>query len=147
MPTFTEQLRRHSVALISLTVAIVSLAYNTWRNEQSETNRNIRTVGVEAYLKVGELERSLLFSAYGNDNMSDYLKNGWAAALAARDLGMLLPEPARSATLNLFEAWNTGSLELAEASSQRERDSVAGPINASIDSTKAAVLEVVARLD
>jgi len=34
------QLRRNIVALISLTIAISSLGYNTWRNEHTEDNRN-----------------------------------------------------------------------------------------------------------
>ena len=47
MPDIREQLRRNTVALISLAVAITSLAYNSWRNEVSEGNRNSRTVGIE----------------------------------------------------------------------------------------------------
>ena len=39
---FREQLQRNAVALISLFVAVSSLSYNTWRNEQSEFNRNQR---------------------------------------------------------------------------------------------------------
>lgn len=33
-----EQLRRNTVAPISLVVAVTSLGYNTWRNEHSEFN-------------------------------------------------------------------------------------------------------------
>jgi len=36
---FLEQVRRNSVALISLVVAVTSLSYNTWRNEATEHNR------------------------------------------------------------------------------------------------------------
>ena len=43
MTTLRQQLRNNSVALISLVVALTSLAYNTWRNERTEHNRNIRT--------------------------------------------------------------------------------------------------------
>jgi hypothetical protein len=32
MRSFGDQLRRHSAALISLSVALTALAYNTWRN-------------------------------------------------------------------------------------------------------------------
>ena len=36
--TFRQQLQRNAVALISLTVAISSFAYNSWRNELTEQN-------------------------------------------------------------------------------------------------------------
>ena len=39
-----DQLRRNSVALISLAVALLALGYNTWRNETTERQRNIRHV-------------------------------------------------------------------------------------------------------
>jgi hypothetical protein len=52
------QLRRHSVALVSLFVAFSSLAYNTWRNEKTEMNRNVRTAGVEMLLQLGELDHN-----------------------------------------------------------------------------------------
>jgi hypothetical protein len=51
----SEQLRRHSVALISLVVAVSSLAYNTWRNERTEANRKIRVAGLELLLQLGHL--------------------------------------------------------------------------------------------
>ena len=47
MRTFREQLRSNAVALISLTVALSSLGYNTWRNERTEHNRNIRAAAFE----------------------------------------------------------------------------------------------------
>ena len=49
-----EQLRRNTVALISLVVAISSLSYNTWRNEATEENRNLRVAAFEILLKLGE---------------------------------------------------------------------------------------------
>ena len=42
-------LRRNILALISLTLAIVSLSYNTWRNDATELNRNQRAAGFAAF--------------------------------------------------------------------------------------------------
>ena len=66
MNTIKSQIARHSVALISLLVALSSLAYNTWRNEQTEDNRNIRTAGIDLLLKLGELDRVVFYSHYGH---------------------------------------------------------------------------------
>jgi hypothetical protein len=40
-----RQLRDNLVAITSLVVALSALGYNTWRNERTERNRNIRTAG------------------------------------------------------------------------------------------------------
>jgi hypothetical protein len=58
----TSAIGQRSVVFISLAVALSSLAYNSWRNEKTEDNRNIRTAGVELLLTLGELER-VIFSA------------------------------------------------------------------------------------
>jgi hypothetical protein len=57
MSTLRHQLRNNAVALISLTVALGSLGYNTWRNERTDYNRNIRTATFELLGKLSELER------------------------------------------------------------------------------------------
>ena len=44
---FIEQVRRNLVALISVFIAVSSLSYNTWRNEESEHNRNQRMASFE----------------------------------------------------------------------------------------------------
>ncbi len=67
--TFKNQMRQHSVALISLVIALSSLAYNTWRNEQTEANRNVRAAGIELLLKLGELDRVVFFSHYDKDEV------------------------------------------------------------------------------
>jgi len=45
MPNMREQIRNNMVALISLLIALSALGYNTWRNELTERNRNIRDAG------------------------------------------------------------------------------------------------------
>ncbi|MEM7054531.1 MAG: hypothetical protein AAF446_08275, partial [Pseudomonadota bacterium] len=52
---FRQQIRRHSVALISLVLAATSLAYNTWRNETSEQHRNWRQASFQVLIEAGEL--------------------------------------------------------------------------------------------
>src|SRR3981189_1569824 len=45
MTSFRQQLRDNAVALISLIVALSSLAYNTWRNERDVAGASPRTGG------------------------------------------------------------------------------------------------------
>lgn len=146
---FSEQVRRHSVALISLAVAISSLAYNSWRNEQSEANRNIRTAGIELLIKLGELDRVLLHAQYGKDAGSEdsnetmaYIRTGWAYVLTVRDLGSLTTKPAKSSSLELYEIWRVNFDHLGE-SDEKASDAVSD----GIDQVRSDVLEVMAALD
>ena len=101
MKTFKSQISRHSVALISLIIALSSLAYNTWRNEQTEANRNVRTAGIELLLKLGELERVVFYSHYDRDRERGNPRSGWAYALTIRDLASLMHEPAIGSSTRL----------------------------------------------
>ncbi len=141
MTSFTKQVQRHSVALISLAVALSSLAYNTWRNEQTEYNRNIRVAGIELLLKLGELEKVVFFAHYDKDKAAGNPRAGWAHALTVRDLGSLTPEPARSSSISLVEIWNQNWEGLGASEDARRK------ISDSIDKTRSEVLGVLARLD
>jgi hypothetical protein len=139
--TIKSQIGRHSVALISLLVALSSLAYNTWRNEQTEENRNIRTAGIELLLKLGELDRVVFYSHYDHDQDRGNPRSGWAYALTIRDLGSIMHEPAKSSSTELIGTWQKhwsglGSNDLAERS-----------ISESIDRTRVSVLTALAALD
>ena len=91
--TIRSQLRRHSVAIISLVVALVSLSYNTWRNEVTEHNRNIRFAGFELILKLGELQQTVFYRHYDRDPERGNPRTGWTAVLVMGDLAKLMPEP------------------------------------------------------
>lgn len=141
MTSWKEQLKRHSVALISLVVALSSLAYNTWRNEQTEANRNVRTAGIELLLKLGELEQIVFFSHYDRDQVRGNPRAGWAYALTIVDLASLTREPAIASSTALLDAWREnwdglGSDDAAERA-----------ISEHIDRQRADMLAVLASLD
>jgi len=80
--SFKEQVQRNTVALISLVVAVTSLAYNTWRNEASEHNRNQRLVAIEVLLMSADLQQLTLDSHYGKNIDADgILRAGWTKVL------------------------------------------------------------------
>lgn len=141
MNTIKSQIARHSVALISLVVALSSLAYNTWRNEQTEENRNIRTAGIELLLKLGELDRVVFYSHYDQDQDRGSPRSGWAYVLTIRDLGSLMLEPASGSSTELIEIWQQNWSGLGSD------DLAASSISDSIDRTRTDVLAVLAGLD
>jgi len=103
--TFVEQLRRNAVALISLVVAVSSLSYNTWRNEATEDNRNLRFAAFEILLKLGELQQVVFHVHYDRDLDKGNPRIGWAYVLTINDLARVLPDTVQDSTAGLQQAW------------------------------------------
>jgi hypothetical protein len=105
MATVRQQLRSNAVALISLAVALSGLGYNTWRNERTEHNRNIRTATFEILTKLAELERVVFLAQYDHDPASGSPRIGWTYVLVIRDLSAIAPQPVPARTAELQKAW------------------------------------------
>lgn len=100
-----DQLKRHSVAIISLVVAMSSLGYNTWRNERTEANRNVRTAAFEVLQALGELQIIADHAHYDHDHQQGNPITGWGRVAMIRDLSTLISPPANSAAVALHSAW------------------------------------------
>lgn len=143
MTPFKDQLRRHSVALISLAVALTSLGYNTWRNEQTEANRNVRSAGIEYLLKLGELEQVVFFVTYDADVERTSPREGWAYMITLRDLAALTDDTAVEATDALFNAWQKNEARLTSTNGRN----AAEEISHAADEARTTMLTVLANLD
>lgn len=86
-----QQLHRNMVALISLAVALTGLTYNTWRNEQTEDNRNMRAAGFEILLTLSELQQIVFFSHYDRDAERGSPRAGWTRVILLDSLAELMP--------------------------------------------------------
>jgi len=113
--TFVEQLRRNAVALISLVVAVSSLSYNTWRNEATEDNRNLRVAAFEVLLKLGELQQVVFHVHYDRDLDKGNPRIGWAYVLTINDLARILPDEMQDAAAALLQAWGENWEDLADS--------------------------------
>ncbi len=107
-----QQLRNNAVALISLTVAIGSLAYNTWRNERTEHNRNVRTATFELLMRLADLQRVVFLAQYDRDAAGGNPRTGWTYVLAIRDLSALAPPPVPARAAELQKVWSANWEEL-----------------------------------
>ena len=100
-----EQLSRQSLAIVSLLVAFSALGYNTWRNEQTEHNRNVRHAGFEMLLHIGQLQRISYLAHFDKDPDAGNPHKGWTEVLVLRDLAQLMPEPEKIRSAELYEIW------------------------------------------
>ncbi|HUO81583.1 MAG TPA: hypothetical protein VM616_01855 [Gammaproteobacteria bacterium] len=144
-PSFVEQLRRNAVALISLVVALTALGYNTWRNEQTELNRNLRHAGFEVLLKLGELQRVAFDLRYDRERMAGTPRVGWSYVLEIEDLSMLLPEPMPANARRLKRVWQDNWQGL-ESRDSTKADLAYEPISDSIDATRVEIVNTLTSL-
>ena len=139
---FIDQVRRNLVALISLVIAITSLTYNTWRNEQSEENRTQRLVAIEILLKLGELQQLVYHNHFDGDvDDKGNPRTGWTLVLTVRDIATILEAPLPGSAEALHETWESNWQALPEKRAANDA------IVASIDSLRNDTLAMLKALD
>ncbi|MDX1480062.1 MAG: hypothetical protein R3315_00190 [Woeseiaceae bacterium] len=131
---FREQLRGNLVAIISLAVALASLGYNTWRNEKTELNRNLRNGGLELLMQSAELRELTYLIHYDTDVVGEgAARRGWVTVLAIRDLSRILPPPVPASAEALHSAWGAHWESLA--GKRASKDAVDAAVEALVDDT------------
>jgi hypothetical protein len=135
-----QQLRANAVALISLVVALTSLSYNTWRNERTEENRNIRVAAFEVLRDLGELQLTVNLAFYGQNPASDQPMAGWGRVAMISDLCEVLPAPAGEHAKRLHDVWQADWRQLRDDEASVDR------VSAEIDHTRTAIREILRRL-
>jgi hypothetical protein len=129
LASFKDQVRRNIVAIISLVLAILSLSYNTWRNELTEHNRNVRQAGFEMLVTLGEVHEIVFFLHYDKDEVRGNPRLGWAKVLLVDDLATIMPPTVETAANSLSATWGAewavlGKDELAAQRVSRAVDDV-----------------------
>ena len=157
MATLREQIRSNSVALISLSVAFIALSYNTWRNETTESQRNVRQASFKVLESLGELQevadyRYYYFPYEDNHGREGELRlRGFGSVTMVRDLMNLMPPPAPAASDNLFQLWNEHVNALAELNGDGQHSKTAKTaereLAGAIKQARVAVIEVLQELD
>lgn len=157
-----DQLRRNAVALISLVIAITSLAYNTWRNEHTENNRNQRWASFEILLKLGELRELVNYIHYDCDlSFRGNPRSGWVIVQTIQDLTLVLEvmshDDMPDSASRLRDVWaaNWQGLDYADGAACRERNAERGKaggksveaIRLAIDDIREDILHVLHSLD
>lgn len=136
-----NQIHRNIVAIISLIIAISSLSYNTWRNERTEKNRNIRPAAFEVLKELGQLQlviNSALYEKNCSGTTNPIL--GWGHVSLISDLGQILPPPIPSKVQQLVRVWGENWQSI------RSNDESADKITDEIDSARTIILEQLKKI-
>lgn len=98
-----------AIAIISLVVALASLAYNTWRNESTESHRNIRQACFIILEESAALQQIVEIRFYGGDRSKSTWIAAWGKASLIRDIGTLAPPRTGQEAQNVFYVWSKRS--------------------------------------
>lgn len=157
MATIRQQIHNNAVALISLFIAVSSLAYNTWRNETTEEQRNVRHAAFRVLENLGELQQVVDFRHYylpfenTGEREGELRIRGFGNAAMIHDLMMLMPPPAPAAGVELHDLWlerfsslddldSTGSHSPAAQAAEKD-------LTRAIRDAREAVLQVLGELE
>ena len=141
-----DQLRRNAVALISLILALTSLGYNTWRNETTERQRNIRHASFRLVEDLARLQSVANTLVYAPERDRTAWVDGWGLVMSVDTLGRLLPEPVPSRTAALTRTWESAFEELS-APDRKAALAADERIGEEIEATREAVVELLRSLD
>ncbi len=120
---------RHSVALVSLAVALSGLAYNTWRNETTETQRSTREAGFRMLEELGELQSRINYRYYAADLERGDRIGGWGHVLFLRDLSVLMPAAVAADAAELQQVWTADGDALDDGDAAAEKR-ISGAVSA-----------------
>jgi len=143
-----RQLRDNGVAITSLAVALSALGYNTWRNEVTERNRNIRAAGIELIAEIGSLQQIVFHAHYGEraddgagPDPRGGLRMGWVDVFTINDLAALMPPEVAQDAGRLRAVWEADVAELIESKAAFRR------IDGAIEKLRATTLAAMAALE
>jgi hypothetical protein len=140
MTGLRQQLRDNLVALTSLAIALAALGYNTWRNERTERNRNIRVAGIELLQEIGSLQQIIFYAHYAAGDQRGDPRMGWADVLTINDLATLMPADVLRESTELRAAWEQDAEGLVEDEAAFQR------IDAAIEELRQATLAALRAL-
>jgi hypothetical protein len=121
-----EQIQRNLLSIISLVVAITALSYNTYRNELTEENRNIRNAGFEVLKELNQLQLLIDYAHYDRDVIRGNPITGWGHVMYLKDMSYLVSVELASEAEALAEVWGEEwqSLGSEEKSNARVTDAI-----------------------
>lgn len=107
--TAARDMNGRLLALISLAVAMIGLAYNTWRNESTEAHRNVRQACFILLEESAALQQLVHIRFYGSDRSAGTWVAAWGKASLIRDIGMLAPSRTAQEAQHVFTVWSKQS--------------------------------------
>jgi hypothetical protein len=127
-------IRDNLVALVSIAVALSALGYNTWRNERTERNRNVRVAGIEMLREIGSLQQIIFYAHFAEGDARGDPRMGWADVLTLSDLAEIMPPDVAGDAAKLRATWESDAEHLVD------QDEAFARIDGAIDALRQTTL-------
>ena len=105
-----QQLQQNLLAILSILIAVSALAYNSWRNEQSEENRNYRAAGFEIMKESARLQylidRITYVDTKDNEKTQEDPIVGWVTVNQIVSLSQLMMPQIKAQADSLKQVWS-----------------------------------------
>lgn len=134
---FVHHAKDHTLAIISVIIAIMALSYNTWRDEETEKNRSYRQAAFEVLKNLGELQIEVNYIYYDPKSPMANPYEAWGRIALVSDLSQLLPPPVPEKVAHLVEIWKKNVAGI------RDNESAVEQISQAIDESRQAVLKTI----
>jgi hypothetical protein len=138
MTPLREQLRKNAMAIASMVVALVGFSYNTWRDERTEYNRNVRAAGFEILTRLADFERVVFLAHYDRDKINGNPRTGWSYVIVINDLAEIVPGTVQPRAVALRDAWRANWERLGT-----EDETAGDRVDAGIADLRQATLEAL----
>ena len=134
------QLKSNLIAIVSLTIALASFSYTTWRNERSEHNRTMRQAAFQLWTALGEMQQVVYHAHYDHDADRGNPRTGWVYVDTITDFSATMPAPVPARAAELRVAWREHWENLGH------EDADAEAISDAVDRCRSAVVETLKAL-
>ena len=126
MESLLKNLRKNALSIISLLVAFSALGYNTYRNELTEDNRNIRYAGFELMKALNQLQLLIDYAHYEKDPTQGNSITGWGQVLYIGDMSGLISDKTVIQAQHLKKVWENEwrTIEVDIKSNQRVTEEI-----------------------
>lgn len=114
-----QTIRKNSVSLISLVVALTALFYNTWRNELTEQNRNVRVAGFETLKELAALQVQVDHTTYRAQGDKEIIA-AWSRVLFIQDLAAVTSPHLKASAEKLESVWRDNVEHLSDEEANRQ---------------------------
>jgi hypothetical protein len=131
--------------------------YNTWRNETTESQRNVRHASFRVLENLGQLQEVVDYRHYflpqgdSPQTEAELCLRGYGSAAMIRDLMNPMPDPAPAVGQQLHRLWNghvdnlpqlTADGRRSDAATRAERE-----LTSAVEDTRMAIVEVLKSLE
>jgi hypothetical protein len=157
MTDMRRQVRDNLVAITSLLVALSALGYNTWRNERTERNRNVRVAGIEMLQEIGSLQQVVSYAYFtepgegGERDARGDPRMGWVDVYTISDLAAMMPPEVERDAATLRAVWEADAAALIvddepDAAAQAGSDEAYRRIDGAIERLRQTTLSALRAL-